>query len=939
MSADEDTQLPTTEDAETIEERLDIIVDPFDVSNIMGLSLEPSYVSEIARKLRDMDIVVHAESFEDNVVTWSEISFNRSVQLVSNAVSVLESENRIETESVDYDDIDGSQKESSDMFSIVDPSDIAESRSEDGISDDKREELENTWNLYTIVHSPKNTNIEDFDEDFLDYVDLGIDIGDKKDIISVLSSVGNKMSRYAERIMQDVMSRQFRHYDIKEGSDYSSPGTDFYVEDDNRRDYGLSIEVSTRYVNPIDRPYVDRKKDFAFSKDSDLLIMAPRFTNEMVDRYEDPERPNWHEDVDSDMVHLHRVPNSISGIHTPFRDSGSVDVRFSGSPLIVPDGARTREVIEDRGRVSEGYPVVDEFDEDYRMNLARVFRDFTVIPESRYRNQLREALEPVLWEFVKPYKVEQYLIENYWDKDISTNEIGRLISRPSDESSGGHLSAKTIQNWISSNRWDVISKSQDIDSFSDETREIFVKMYRGDGPFSEVGPFSVFRIKSEYNRHPNFGLNDWEDFFSGMTNDGMADYMRRNTSWTGDITYSILVGVRDNITPTYDVIRSILVDEGVDLRKEDFIPNIRYNAYPNRNTMDCMINRFFGTFGTGDVPEGAVRDNDVEVFDSYFEVDFGTWLSNNGIPYAHEPFVLPGFTDIRLSSSGSLFNRIRKAGRGEDTIIYGKDSETVRSIWEDVFDKHNLQDSGLDIGPIDVLESFGEEYILPDFVVYKGAGCNGRSPSWNGWPNFNEIFEVSSAWGSGLPDDSSQSDFWRWYRYVEVARKEFLYKLLDIDDSVTFILPEQEGIPKRIRVDDNYLIVDNIGPSIDFSGVSDILSLHGDYVDNFESTLSPAIELRKYERSFNPGQFDVVDHVYEGLNFGNLKSDSDTWKVNDNVIVHAGYMGEVYLTEDSVHVRESQWRKDSMILIREYVMDVVSRLHDNGIVEGLREEF
>jgi len=52
-------------------------------------------------------------------------------------------------------------------------------------------------------------------------------------------------------------------------------------------------------------------------------------------------------------------------------------------------------------------------------------------------------------------------------------------------------------------------------------------------------------------------------------------------------------------------------------------------------------------------------------------------------------------------------------------------------------------------------------------------------------------------------------------------------------------------------------------------------------------------------------------------------------------VVYFGTLGEVYVTDEGMMVRESQWRHDSMIMLREYLTDVAADLSDLSLIKGL----
>lgn len=518
-----------------------------DTARIVELATEPSYISEIARKLIKHD------------PDW-ELGMLATINKVSAIVGILGEQGRAEVFTQDYQSDSMGQEESSPKSSLVDVADTTDHH----------------WNSYTIVHLPDGTNVRD---DYKDIVDQSMTPDEKMKMVETLSNQGNKVSKQAELIMQDVMERQFKHYDVTESPDYNDPGVDFYVEDEDQREWGLSLEVSTRFVNPIDKPYMESKKQKAFERDSDLVIMAPKFTDEMLDEYEDPESEGWHDDPLSDIVHLHRVPPKDPTVYYPFAmNSSEINQKGgTGNPIIIADSESSRERLSNTGNVGDRYPVVDD---DYGLmidSLKYVGRDYTVITESQYRNSIRESIEPLLWEFLKPYKIEQFLQQMYWGENLSQGEIGSLTDR----------SSGTIGEWM--RKWGVMRRGSGAPELSDEVVEIWKRMYRGDNPFNEE--FSGYRIQAEYNRRPLWGLGEWEEWYNATSEEERQGVVADQSGHDEAISYTLMYGPRDRLQPSYSFILKTLKENGVEIRPPDEAPRGSYSAYPSKDALEYMINK------------------------------------------------------------------------------------------------------------------------------------------------------------------------------------------------------------------------------------------------------------------------------------------------------------------------------------------------------------
>jgi len=720
------------------------------IARVAEAAAEPSYLSEIARKL---DRVYEGQA-------WS-------VRQVAQAVSVLQQDDRLETYSVGYEDNDG-QVESSPKFSL-DP---------EGGLDETTE-----WNSYTVVYNP-DQSIDNIDDKLNEELNHTISPEDKIEVINLLSGAGNRVSRQAEKIMQDAMERQFREYEETFFEGYNNPGIDYYVIDGDRRGFGLAIEISTRYENPVDGPYLDSKQEKAMNKDLDLVIIAPSFTDTLRGRFEDVGDERWHSDPEGQITHLHRVPNDRPEVYRPFAMAPADDAELDndGFPIIVPDSDRVRQKLSDTGHVGDDYPIVDDNAGGFLDALDSVGRDFNTITESEYRLQVREAIEPLLQDFFKPYKIEQYLIDTYWDQGLTTSEVGDLVG----------VSGRTIRRWLSDSRWDIVTRGTNT-PLSDEALEIWKLMYQGEGPFPRE--MTGYEIQALFNRHPFFTLDDWEEWYSLPESD-RAEIMSQRTSAQDGVTYTIMLGSDSRLFPSYSFIINKLRDEGIEIREGFF--GETGTVYPTGLALEYMLNRQFNTFGSADEP----GQREVVEMRSDLEVDVAEWLSDNGIPFGYEPFQIPSPFDTVTDEPTTLEEIIDETGRDE-----------VLAMWRRIYRKHNLDDEG-DVGIEEGLERFQRQFIVPDFALYEGADMSVKDADWEGWTDWSHIVEVAGAYGIGMINNWTD-----WYRVSGVAYKELALKVMGLWEDSYFIVPDAESIPDEVRNDNHYLI---INPSQLDTGLDDM---------------------------------------------------------------------------------------------------------------------
>jgi len=319
-----------------------------DVEKVAEMAVEPSYISEMARKLQQVDPV------------FGDMGENKAVRVVSRAVQALRKNKVVEVQHPDYPSL-GGQKASSPHTSIA------------GEGYAPRDE----WQDYTVVYN-SGTPESEVRGSYRQVVDPSIPLDEKINTISNLSGIGNEMAQLTEDILYDQVRGQVDDYVVLSRTDYNSPGVDCYVQEFTAPngvevERGLALEISTRYVNPIGSPYISNKLNLMMDMEEecgvpvDLVILGPEFTSGMVDKY-----------GDSDMVHLIELPEGAGGNPVVVQDAPDQRGRDDAAQVFGPD-----------------YPVVSDRYGDFVTSLDNVLRDFDMVPESAYRQQITEAINRV----------------------------------------------------------------------------------------------------------------------------------------------------------------------------------------------------------------------------------------------------------------------------------------------------------------------------------------------------------------------------------------------------------------------------------------------------------------------------------------------------------------------------------------------------------------
>jgi hypothetical protein len=363
-----------------------------------------------------------------------------------------------------------------------------------------------------------------------------------------------------------------------------------------------------------------------------------------------------------------------------------------------------------------------------------------------------------------------------------------------------------------------------------------------------------------------------------------------------------------------------------------------------------------------------IQANDVTIFRSYLEVDVADWFSANEIPYAYEQFTIPSVAGPSKDRWDNMVESVRARGNLErvgfesvdgrvwsnrDGEYIEKDewsSEDILETWTSIFQKHRLGQEDIEIPPLDAMAGFSKTLILPDFSLYldsqglvsrQGGVIASEDFDWTQW---DYIVEVSGLWGVGLPGEPTEEDWWDWYRVSAVAFKEFAYKLLGLWDRVVWVIPNQpfiegvsDGIPNSLRNDDNYVVMKTTSSEVKLQKLSDRTGLS---TGTIETGMSPAITPTEYKRpdaNQLPEEIQPVEYTFDGINFDNVGNDERAVPLEDDWLVYHGELGEVFINGDTAHVKESQWRGQNMILVREYVLETLNRLSVRDILEGFRQ--
>lgn len=338
-----------------------------------------------------------------------------------------------------------------------------------------------------------------------------------------------------------------------------------------------------------------------------------------------------------------------------------------------------------------------------------------------------------------------------------------------------------------------------------------------------------------------------------------------------------------------------------------------------------------------------IAQNDVTVGRSYLEVDTMEWLSDNEIPFGYEAFVIPSVVTVESMDWQRMVNAIRALGNRNEseyvnnvrgTPLEGRDPFSALALWNDIYDKHNLAEEAVTVPVTESLTEFSKSMVLPDFALYPDENVKTAGPDFD-WSDYDYLLEVSGLYGVGLPDESTESDWWDWYRVSAVAFKEYVYRLLGLWENLYWVVPNSEELPPELRDDDHYVIINPVAEDLGLDPLADSIGVTQSRIAGGLSNIIELIEYGRPDTQELPGEFDLTEWEYDSIDVGAASGVEDAVAIDDDYVVFHGDIGEVYLSNDGVQVRQSMWRETNLLLLREYVTDVVSRLAGSGVVVGL----
>jgi hypothetical protein len=101
--------------------------------------------------------------------------------------------------------------------------------------------------------------------------------------------------------------------------------------------------------------------------------------------------------------------------------------------------------------------------------------------------------------------------------------------------------------------------------------------------------------------------------------------------------------------------------------------------------------------------------------------------------------------------------------------------------------------------------------------------------------------------------------------------------------------------------------------------------------------ISKPIQPVKYSRDKQGVGGEVIAERYGGWTLDEQRA---KWLANaieygENMVLYRGNIGEVFVSDDAVHVSESLYRTHPIMVLREYVLECLVDMQDADVISGL----
>ncbi len=98
---------------------------------------------------------------------------------------------------------------------------------------------------------------------------------------------------------------------------------------------------------------------------------------------------------------------------------------------------------------------------------------------------------------------------------------------------------------------------------------------------------------------------------------------------------------------------------------------------------------------------------------------------------------------------------------------------------------------------------------------------------------------------------------------------------------------------------------------------------------------SPEIELIKYQRDEGQKDPEIEEYKIDGIDMERASDHPKCQMLGSGWIQVLSSPCDVYINHTSAHVREGAYGRLNMMIIRDHVVDTISSLNEDGVIDGI----
>lgn len=104
-------------------------------------------------------------------------------------------------------------------------------------------------------------------------------------------------------------------------------------------------------------------------------------------------------------------------------------------------------------------------------------------------------------------------------------------------------------------------------------------------------------------------------------------------------------------------------------------------------------------------------------------------------------------------------------------------------------------------------------------------------------------------------------------------------------------------------------------------------------------SLGPIVQPILVEREEETGTISKrIQYTFTSLERDNIDRNPRSEPIEDDWVVYHGDMGDIFFHDGHAHVKHQRYEQTKMLVLQEAVMDALSDINSDGLVNGLKVE-